>query len=308
MSYRSRLSLCCLGLGMATALVACNTQLPASNPAQPHPAPTVAPVLCAPVTSDTPAELQKKTGYQQVALSVMNESGREVQNLGKDDFVIKRGDKTFPVEFAEYVTNGPASVLILVDTSGSTAPKLPQTREAVTQVVNSLDPRDDVALVAFSGKPLELHSTFELQSFTRDPSLILEREKLLNASGSTTLFDGVLDATVMLLRGCYARRVLVVISDGMENNSSSSLANATDHIRSGGISAYGIAIGRSDTSSSIFSSGLGPFVINGNSVDEKSLGLLTNPTGGSTFRIAETGDTALLAAAAKSKMESSHGQ
>ena len=292
------------GLVVASALLAaCNTQQPPTNQAQAHSVPTAAAAVCVPITSDAPADLQKKPGYQQLAVSVMDEAGREVQNLGKDDFVAKLADKPLPVEFTEYQLNGPISVLILADTSGSTEAKLPQTREAITQVVNNLDPRDDVALFAFSSKP------FNLQSFTREHSAIIERETILHAYGSTSLYDGVHTSVTTLQRGCYARRVLVVISDGIDNTSGKSRNQATHDLKTGGVSAYAIAIGSSDATGN---SGLhfGPFVMNqdADSVDEKSLGLLTNPAGGSTFKVREVGDGDLLAAAAKSILESSRGQ
>ena len=306
MPLHSRLISRCLGLAVAGAmLAACNTQQSPANQAQAQSAPEAPAAVCAPVTSDVPAALQKKPGYQQVAVSVMDESGREVQNLSKDDFVAKIGDERPPVLFAEYLANGPASVLILADTSGSTLAKLPQTREAITQVVNNLDPRDDVALFAFSNKP------FGLQSFTQEHSVIIKRETLLHAYGSTSLYDSVHTATAELQRGCYARRVLVVISDGMDNTSGTNCNQATHDIQSGGVSAYAIAIGSSDAAASHFGFSLGRIMLGPdveNSVDEKSLGLLTNPAGGSTFKVSEEGDHDLLAAAAKSIMEGSRGQ
>jgi len=287
----------------STIVVACNTQQSPANQAQVNPVAQTQPAVCAPVTSDAPAALEKKPGYRQVAISVMDESGREVQNLHKDDFIAKIADEPIPILFTEYQSNGPVSVLILADTSGSTGLKLPQTREAVSQLVKNLDPRDDAALFAVSGKP------FLLQPFTQDHSIIIERAKIFHAYGSTSLFDGVITATTMLNRGCYARRVLVVISDGMDNTSGYSLTDATDHIKSNSVSAYAIAIGSSDSSGH---SGLviGPFMTNADSdsMDEKTLGHLTCPSGGSTFSVNEQGDHAILAAAAKSIMEGSRGQ
>ena len=289
---------------MGTVLAACNAQQPRSNQAQAKAVPTAAAAVCAPVTSNAPADLQKKSGYQQVAISVTDEKGREVQNLSKNDFVVKIGDDPVAVQFAEYQPNSPASVLILADTSGSTEPKLPQTREAITQLVNNLDPRDDVSLWAFSGKP------FNLQSFTNDHSAVIERETILHSYGLTSLYDSVRTSTAMLQKhGCYARRILVVISDGIDNTSGVKPTEATDDIRKCGVSAYAIAIGNTQ----VPEPGLrfGPFTMTGDedSVDEKSLGkLITNSAQGSTFRVADSGDSDLLAVAAKSILQSSRGQ
>jgi VWFA-related protein len=264
-----------------------------------------APSVCAAVVSNAPAALQHKPGYQQVALSVMDASGHEVADLKREDLVVEQANVGVPVAFVEYLNTGPVSVLILADSSGSTLAKLPQTRRALTQIVGALDPRDEVALWAFSGKP------FNLQDFTQEHSVIIEREKMLHAYGSTSLFDSVFTASERLKRGCYARRVLVVISDGGENTSGKTRDVAKATIESAGISMYAIAIGSSDEPVKP-GVAISPLTVGQNRdtdmVDEKSLGLLSIPAGGSTFRISETGDSELLAAAAKSIIENSRGQ
>ena len=232
-------------------------------------------------------------------------SGHEVENLTKDDFVAKLGEEQLPILFEEYQSSGPASVLILADTSGSSQAKLPQTREAIAQVVKNLDPRDDVVLSAFSSRP------FLLQSFTRERSVIIERAVMLHAYGSTSLFDGVHTSIAMLRRGCYARRVMVVISDGIDNTSAVGLDSVAHELRTSGVSAYAIAIGNVDAN---VNSGMhfGPIMTGQTddaiSVNEKSLGMLTNPSGGATFKVSEVGDRDLLAAAVKSIVEGSRGQ
>jgi VWFA-related protein len=304
MTAYSRPSSRCFVLAAASALlVACNTQQSPANQVQVKSAAPGAAALCAAVTSDAPESLQKKPGYQQVAVVVRDASGHELRNLGKDDFIVGRGDSPLAVQFVEWMPSGPESVLILADTSGSTGPTLSQTREAITQVVNNLDPRDDVSLFAFSGRP------YSLQPFTRDHSAIIKQETSLHSFGSTSLYDSVDTAGFTLQSGCYARRILVVISDGIDNTSSKSLQEAAHHITLGGISAYAIAIGSADATASSLS-GVTAFVTNSvaGSVDEKSLGILVDPSGGSTFLIGETGDRELLRVAAKSIVDGSRGQ
>ena len=88
------------------------------------------------------------------------------------------------------------------------------------------------------------------------------------------------------------------------------LNDIAPEIRTSGVSVNAIAIGSPDTAASHPSLLLAPYVTNSDtdSMDEKSLRLLTNPSGGSTFRVSEAGDHDLLAAAAKSIMEGSRGQ
>ena len=297
-SYPHRI--CCGLILAAVSLVACNAQRPTPKAPAHSEAPSP-PVVCAPVTSEAPTALQKKPGYRQVGVVVRDASGSEVRNLAKDDFIVKRGDTPLDVPFVKWEPDSPASVIIVADTSGSSQPKLSQTKEAITQIVNGLDPRDDVALFAFSGRP------FLLESFTRNHSIVIEREKLFHPYGSTSLYDSLLTANSLMRKGCYAKRILVVISDGLDNTSRHSLDETVKSIASAGVSAYAIAIGTSEAPQpgSLRSVFVSP---NEDSVDEETLGHLTDPGGGATFRVAEIADKDLLEAAAKTINERSRGQ
>jgi len=183
-------------------------------------------------------------------------------------------------------------------------PKRSQTRAAIGEIVESLDPRDDVSLFAFSGRP------FRLQPFTRDHAAILKQEDLLHSYGPTSLYDSMMVAADYLRDGCYPKRILVVISDGMDNTSTHLPEDATGAIRSNGVTVYAIAIGDLDVPVgagvhylALFGSGQEPY-----SANEKSLAQFTQPAGGSTFLISPTGDADLLAATVKSIVEGSRGE
>ena len=111
-------------------------------------------------------QLRDQPGYQQVTVTVTDPNGSYVTDLQKQDFKLYMDGQQRPIEFFAMYLNTPVSVGILVDTSGSMQPKLPQARAAITEFLRNLNDRDDVFLFAFSGKP------FMLQSFTTDHSLV----------------------------------------------------------------------------------------------------------------------------------------
>jgi len=210
----------------------------ASSHPQAYNGPSGARAECAPVASDAPAALRSKPGYEQVGVVVRDAAGHERRDLSKADFIVTRSGAPLEVQFAKWESDSPASVLILADTSGSTEPKLPQTRQAVTDIVNALEPSDDVALFAFSGRP------FDLQPFTDDHPVIITKEQMFHSYGSTSLYDSAIVAGAMLAtEGCYATRVLVVISDGIDNTSARSLDDTVRELANDGVSVYAIAIG-----------------------------------------------------------------
>lgn len=81
----------------------------------------------------------------------MHASGNEpLPKLSAADLTLFQGKKQLEIVFFE---RQPATVGILVDTSGSMDQKLPICRSSIADFVNDLDPRDDAFLFAFSNRP-----------------------------------------------------------------------------------------------------------------------------------------------------------
>jgi Ca-activated chloride channel family protein len=237
------------------------------------------PLVC--VDADVPsAELQSRNDYEQLTATVVDASGNRVHGLGKDDFKVYENGKERPVQFFRSDSNTPASVGILVDTSGSMDSKLPQTREALAQFIGRLNEHDDVFLVAFSDR------SFVLQPDTTDHSLVALRLALFHAFGRTALYDAVLQGIeVSEKSGCYDKKLILLITDGMDTASTATLADVQARVRKQGALIYAIGIGDPDAGTSPPMS-VGPF----ERVDVETLKGLSSETGGRTFLIAKEGD------------------
>ncbi len=233
-------------------------------------------------------QLRSQLGYTQVTVTVTNPSGGYVAGLNKNDFHVYVNGKERPVEFLRQDLNTPVSVGILVDTSGSMQPKIQQARAAIAQFLRDLNERDDVFLFAFSDRP------FLLQPFTSDHSLVMSRLGLLHAYGRTALYDVILDGMLMVQRGRYDKKAILVVTDGMDTASHSSLNQAIAQARRMGVLVYSIGIGDPNASSSGMSMSLGPLVFGSGGdlerVDAETLTTLSKETGARTFIIREVGD------------------
>src|SRR5438445_8233429 len=71
-------------------------------------------------------QLSRQAGYEQVTVTIVDQHGRYVTGLQKNDFKLYIDGQQRPIEFFRRDLNTPVSVGILVDTSGSMDPKLPQ--------------------------------------------------------------------------------------------------------------------------------------------------------------------------------------
>ena len=243
-------------------------------------------------------QLVSQAGYAQVTVTVTDASGNYVPGLSKDDFRVFEDGQQRPVEFFRKDQRAPVSVGILVDTSGSMQPKIPQARAAIEQFVRDLNQDDDVFLFAFSDRP------FLLQPFTVDHSLVMSRLELLHAYGRTALFDVILDGLRMVQRGRYDKKVLLVVTDGMDTASQASINQVVLQARSEGVLVYSIGIGDPNVASSGFVVSIGPFLLGGagdmERVDAETLSTLSQETGAKTFIVRQAGDGVALRKATES--------
>ncbi|HJU29033.1 MAG TPA: VWA domain-containing protein, partial [Candidatus Binataceae bacterium] len=112
-------------------------------------------------------ELRRQPGYEQVTVTVTDQQGRYVTGLRKNDFRLYIDGQQRPIDFFRQDMNTPVSVGVLVDTSGSMAPKIVQAQTAISLFLKELNDQDDVFLFAFSSKP------FLLQKFTTNHYLVM---------------------------------------------------------------------------------------------------------------------------------------
>jgi Ca-activated chloride channel family protein len=154
-----------------------------------------------------------------VVLNVtVTEGGKYVHGLKRGDFrVFEDGVEQSVNIFA--AEENPFAAAILLDTSGSMETRITLARAAAIRFLGRLRP-DDVAAFYHFGSKVE-----RLQDFTggRDlPSLAYG----LRAEGMTRLNDAVMEAARDLASRPETRRAIIVISDGVDTGSGSSLDKA----------------------------------------------------------------------------------
>ena len=232
-----------------------------------------------------PHELKSQEGYAQVTVTVTDQQGRYVTGLQKGDFKLSIDGQDRPIEFFRQDLNTPVSIGILVDTSGSMQPKIAQAQAAISEFIRNLNDRDDVFLFAFSSRP------FLLQPFTTNHYLVLSRLELLHAFGQTSLFDTILDGLLMVEHGRYDKKALLVVTDGMDNTSQSTVDQVVAQARRMGVLVYSIGIG-DPNAANLPGIALGPLIFGGDvdQVDARTLNMLSTETGAKTYIVREVGD------------------
>jgi VWFA-related protein len=233
-----------------------------------------------------PETIRDRPGYTEIPVTVAKPDGSFVGGLRKSDFKLSVNGAPLPIDFFRTGEESPATVGILVDTSGSMTPKLPQAEAAIEQFVNTLGPQDDVFLFAFSNKP------YQLQPLTNDHQALIKRLPLLHAYGQTALFDTIKQGISEVEQSHNQRKVLLVITDGMDNTSSSTADEVVQAAKSNGVLVYSIGIGNPNTRARGQNVAIGPFVLGG--VDDEYVDAVTltrlAANGGTNYIIQKVGD------------------
>jgi VWFA-related protein len=240
-----------------------------------------------------PESIRTLPGYTEIAATVAKSDGSYVEGLSKSEFKLSVNGAPLPIDFFRAGEESPpATVGILVDTSGSMTPKLPQAEAAIEQFAKTLGPQDDVFLFAFSDRP------HQLQPLTNDHQALIKQLPMLHAYGQTALFDTIKQGISEVEQSHNQKKVLLVITDGMDNTSSSTADEVVQAAKSSGVLVYSIGIGNPKKGSGgDVSISTGPFVIGGDDmeyVDADTLSRLAAANGGKSYIIQKVGDGAAL--------------
>ncbi|HLW69911.1 MAG TPA: VWA domain-containing protein [Candidatus Binataceae bacterium] len=244
--------------------------------------------------SIAPRQLRNQSGYEQVTVTVTKQDGTYQTGLQRDDLQLSIDGQNRPIEFFRRDLNTPVSVGILVDTSGSMRPKIPQARAAITTFIEQLNPQDDIFLVAFSDRD------YLLQPFTLNHRLVIDKLQILNPWGETALYDTIIEGLIRVRHGRWDKKALLVVTDGMDNESQADLQDVVAYARRMGVLVYSIGIGEDNGGGGggLFSAFSGI-----DEVDGRTLRLLSGETGAKTYVLREVGDGEAMRDACRSISE-----
>ena len=180
-----------------------------------------------------------KTGVEliNVTASVSDESGRFVGGLGKDDFTIfEDGQRQEITHFSADRT--PVSLGILLDTSDSMAgEKLQAAKAALNRFLfDLLDAQDEVFLYTFDDDPRLI------QGWTSDRQALSRAMNRIRTNGSTAMYDAVAEAIPLATKGRYQKKAILLISDGNDTSSRTSLVDLKQLVRASEVIVYAVGI------------------------------------------------------------------
>jgi Ca-activated chloride channel family protein len=172
-----------------------------------------------------------------VLFTVVDRKGKLITNLGRGDFSVFEDEQIQNVSNFSNETDLPLNIAFLVDSSGSIRDKLRFERQAAARFFYSALRRDKdkVLVMSFDTK------TRVLQDYTDNPALLTEAVQKIISGGATSLYEAVFEAAAHRLAEQPGRRIIVVVSDGMDNSSHIPLANTLEAAQKNDVIIYAVS-------------------------------------------------------------------
>jgi Ca-activated chloride channel homolog len=177
----------------------------------------------------------------QVALdvSVLNKKGGFVSGLEKEHFRIYDNGRLQEIEYFAH-EDVPVTIGVVVDASGSMAPKRAEVISAALAFIQASNPDDEMFLIYFNN---DVSAGLEPeQKFTNKLPVLREALLRLTCVGQTALYDAVGGALDHLQEGRYDKKALLVISDGADNASRRKLNDVLEMTRRSKAVIYTISL------------------------------------------------------------------
>jgi VWFA-related protein len=190
--------------------------------------------------------IRTDTALVTVPVTVLDRNGRYVPQLRRENFrIAENGVEQKIVYFA--TTDSPFTVVLLIDTSGSTQFRLDDIQDAAITFVSKLKDNDSVMVMSFDDR-IEVEC-----KPTTDRNEIERAIRHTRTGGGTRLYDAVEDILKKQLKKISGRKAVVLFTDGVDTTSYRASYDSTirlaeesdapiysvDYDTSGSVSIYG---------------------------------------------------------------------
>jgi Ca-activated chloride channel homolog len=187
------------------------------------------------------------TELVQLDVKVTDQNGRAVSGLTKNDFVVYEDKVNQTIESVS-AEEAPVSMGLVIDTSSSMRPKLSTVADAARDLIGQMRRDDEAFLVQFNTE------TDLIQEFTSNRRELENALGELYASGGTALLDAII-ATADHAResGQRRKKALVVITDGLDKNSSMKEKEVIEAMKEDEVQVYLVGFVDEEESGGFFS-------------------------------------------------------
>jgi Ca-activated chloride channel family protein len=208
--------------------------------ASPGLSPALRPALAAP-------QAEFSTGIKIVSLlvTVRDKSGKFVNELERDDFVVEEDGRPQTISYFSRQYDLPLTLGLLVDTSGSQQDVLGEELTASAAFFEQVlrEDVDQAFLERFDERAWLIQNVTVSRAKLAEALGFLENRVRGNPGRGTVLYDAIADSSDLIMKRLQGRKALVLLTDGDDTASRSSLDMAIASCQRADTVAYSVGIG-----------------------------------------------------------------
>jgi VWFA-related protein len=184
-----------------------------------------------------PFEVTDKTDVTSILLEtgVYDKSGRFVSKLDPSTFTVRENGVPQKIDLVARETL-PTNLVLLVDNSQSMSRRMDFIRLASERLAGALRVRDSVIVVPFNAH------IGAVTGPTNDGPTIARAISAMRSGGGTAFLDGLRESTA-LLRGLEGRRAVILVTDGYDENSTTTVDEVVASAEAAQVTVYVVGVG-----------------------------------------------------------------
>jgi Ca-activated chloride channel family protein len=183
----------------------------------------------------TPTPIRVETVLVNVPAVVTDGQGKPVPDLTKEDFTLM--EDGVPQQISIFASSeDTVNIALLLDTSKSTVPVLGKIRNAARSFVRQMRPADRALVLSFD------HDISVVNPLTDDRADLDRNIRAVRPGPyvGTRLRDAVMEVTAKRFQGLSGRKAIVLLSDGQDYGSQTSIAGLLSSVAVSGTLVYSI--------------------------------------------------------------------
>ena len=173
-------------------------------------------------------------------VSVRDRGGRYITGLEREAFTVIDDGKPQTLEMFS-ADEVPASVGFLIDNSNSMRPNRERVIASAVEFARHSHPKDEIFVLTFNEHVQPAFGPVVIDEMNMG-DFGSRMSHAITARGMTAIYDGMLEGLRRVGRGQHTRQVLIVISDGDDNASRSTLDEVIKQVRESDDTIYNIAL------------------------------------------------------------------
>ncbi|MGC1105329.1 MAG: VWA domain-containing protein [Candidatus Acidiferrales bacterium] len=188
-------------------------------------------------SQSNPYTLKKNVDMVRLPVTIVDKSGNFVPGLAEDNFRVLENNT--PQKISAFThADIPISVGLVIDNSGSMKSKRSRVNAAAMTFVQTSNPQDQTFVVNFND---EYYLDMD-EDFTNDPKVLKAALERIDSRGGTALYDAILGSMNHLKKGTREKKVLLVVTDGVDQDSAHNLSYTVQKLEQSNVMIYAVGL------------------------------------------------------------------